>query len=93
MLLHVHLLSVFYNNSYPVFFLAQQILALGSQRIPSALRLAHLPSSTVFQNWPTQRIPLGNVSSAAFSPGGGFFAVGNSKGKVLLYRLHHYENA
>jgi len=29
----------------------------------------------------------------AFSPHAGFFAVGNDKGKVLLYRMHHYPQA
>jgi len=26
----------------------------------------------------------------AFSPNGGFLAIGNARGRVLLYRLHHY---
>lgn len=55
-----------------------------------ALRIVHVESSTVFANWPTSKSPLGHVHCAAFSPGCGFFAVGNAKGRVLLYRLHHY---
>lgn len=70
-----------------------QILAIASRMKRDALRLVHVPSLTVFANWPTSRTPLGHVHSAAFSPGGGFLAVGNAKGRVLLYRLHHYAAA
>ena len=33
------------------------------------------------------------VQTCAFSPHSGFMAAGNDKGKVLLYRLNHYEEA
>ena len=67
-----------------------QLLAMGSRMKRDSLRLVHVPSFTVFQNWPTSRTPLGYVHSLCFSPKGGFLAAGNAKGKVLLYRLHHY---
>ena len=67
-----------------------QMLAMASRMKKDALRLVHLPSGSVFQNWPTSRSPLGYVHSVAFSPGGGYLAVGNAKGRALLYRLHHY---
>ncbi len=70
-----------------------QMLAMASRMKRDALRLVHVPSLTVFANWPTSRTPLGHVHSAAFSPGGGFLAIGNAKGRVLLYRLHHYAAA
>lgn len=50
----------------------------------------HLPSLTVFSNWPTSQTPLHYVSTMDFSPHSGYLAAGNDKGKVLLYRLHHY---
>lgn len=53
----------------------------------------HLPSYTVFSNWPTSNTPLHYVSAMDFSPGSGYFACGNDKGKVLLYRVNHYKNA
>ena len=49
-----------------------------------------MPSCTVFSNWPTSKTPLSYVFSLDFSPSGGYLAVGNDKGKVLLYRLKHY---
>ncbi|KXZ44424.1 hypothetical protein GPECTOR_67g264 [Gonium pectorale] len=70
-----------------------QILAIGSRMKRDALRLLHLPSMTAFTNWPTSRSPLGYVHALDFSPNCGFFAVGNAKGRTLLYRLHHYERA
>ena len=56
----------------------------------TALRVLHVPSATVFANWPTAGTPLSYVSATAFSPESGYFTVGNDKGKVLLYRLNHY---
>ncbi|KAK3264408.1 U3 snoRNP protein, partial [Cymbomonas tetramitiformis] len=70
-----------------------QILAMSSTMKKDSLRLVHLPSYTVFSNWPTSKTPLHFVSSLAFSPGGGYLAIGNAKGRVLLYRLHHYSRA
>jgi U3 small nucleolar RNA-associated protein 18 len=67
-----------------------QILAMASVKKRDALRLVHVPSFTVFSNWPTSRSPLHYVSALAFSPGGGLLAIGNARGRVVLYRLHHY---
>ena len=55
-----------------------------------ALRLVHIPTCTVFSNWPTTKTPLSYVFSLDFSPNSGYLAIGNDKGKVLLYRLRHY---
>ncbi len=70
-----------------------QVLALASRLKRDSLRLVHLPTLTAFSNWPTSRTPLGHVHALAFSPGGGYLAVGNAKGRVLLYRMHHYPQA
>lgn len=67
-----------------------QMLVMASRMKKDALRVVHVPSLTVFSNWPTARSPLHYVHCAAFSPNGGFLAVGNAKGHVLMYRLHHY---
>eukprot|EP00639_Heterosigma_akashiwo_P014222 CAMPEP_0206361786 /NCGR_PEP_ID=MMETSP0294-20121207/570_1 /ASSEMBLY_ACC=CAM_ASM_000327 /TAXON_ID=39354 /ORGANISM="Heterosigma akashiwo, Strain CCMP2393" /LENGTH=137 /DNA_ID=CAMNT_0053806739 /DNA_START=797 /DNA_END=1210 /DNA_ORIENTATION=- len=70
-----------------------QMLAIGSRMVKDSVKLVHLPSCTVFQNWPTARTPLGYASSIEFSPNGGLLAIGNAKGRVLLYRLKHYQNS
>lgn len=70
-----------------------QILALASRMKRDSLRLMHVQTGSVFANWPTSRSPLGYVHSLAFSPSGGSLAIGTAKGRVLVYRLHHYPNA
>lgn len=67
-----------------------QILCIASRAAKDALRLVHLPTGTVFSNWPTSGTPLGKVTSVAFSPRGEMLAVGNEQGKVRLWRLNHY---
>jgi U3 small nucleolar RNA-associated protein 18 len=53
----------------------------------------HTGTMSVYQNWPNQKTPLHYVSDIAFSPNSGFLAVANARGKVLLYRIHHYASA
>ncbi|KAI9098050.1 WD40-repeat-containing domain protein [Phlyctochytrium arcticum] len=67
-----------------------QILALASREKKDSLRLFHVPSQRIFKNWPTSQTPLGYVNCLDFSPGGGYLAIGNDKGKALLYRLSAY---
>jgi U3 small nucleolar RNA-associated protein 18 len=66
------------------------LLLAASQRTHDALKLIHGGAGRVFSNWPTDRTPLNYVTAASFSPGGAYLTVGNDKGRVLLYRLHHY---
>ncbi|KAJ1434889.1 WD40/YVTN repeat-like-containing domain superfamily [Sesbania bispinosa] len=75
-----------YNND-------SQILAICSTMKKSSLKLIHIPSYTVFSNWPPSNTSLHYPRCIDFSPGGGFMAVGNASGKVLLYKLHHYQHA
>lgn len=70
-----------------------QILAICSSMKKSSLKLIHIPSYTVFSNWPPSNVSLNYPRCIDFSPGGGFMAVGNASGKVLLYKLHHYQHA
>lgn len=67
-----------------------QLLLLASRNKKDALRMVHLPPLRVFSNWPTAGTPLGHVADAAFSPGGQYLAMGNTRGRVLLYSLRHY---
>lgn len=70
-----------------------QILAICSSMKKDSLKLVHVPSLTVFSNWPPQKKTLHYPRCLDFSPGGGFMAMGNAAGKVLLYKLHHYHDA
>lgn len=67
-----------------------QMLALASRNKKDAVKVVHLPSLSVFSNWPTSSTPLGHVYDIAFSSSSEYMALGNSRGKVLLYSLRHY---
>lgn len=40
-----------------------QLMAISSRWKRDALRLVHLPSATVYRNWPTSKTPLGRISA------------------------------
>jgi len=65
-----------------------QLLCVGSKFKPDAMRMVHLPSCTVFKNWPTQTTPVGRITSAAFAGSEtGLFAFGNEQGKIRLWEI------
>ncbi|KAK3995496.1 WD40-repeat-containing domain protein [Cladorrhinum sp. PSN332] len=64
-----------------------QLLAFGSAHKKDAMRLAHLPSCTVYRNWPTEQTPLGRITAVAFSAGSDVLAVGNDAGKIRLWEI------
>lgn len=87
-------------TSHLVFSPDGQILSMSSKWKSGALRLVHLPSCTVFKNWPTNSTPLGRITSVAFAAGhvmaregegdGGLFAVlavGSEQGKVRVWEI------
>jgi U3 small nucleolar RNA-associated protein 18 len=67
-----------------------QVLAMGSRATRDAFRLVHVPSYTVFKNWPTSGTPLGKVTAVAFSPGSEMLCCGNEGGHARLWKLNHY---
>jgi hypothetical protein len=50
----------------------------------------HLPSLTAFSNWPTSSTPLGHVTAIDFAARSEYVAIGNTRGRVLLYHLKDY---
>ena len=74
-------------TSHLEFSMDGQLLCMASRWKRDALRLVHLPSCTVYSNWPTAATPLGRVSSVAWSPGGEYLAVGNEQGKIRLWEI------
>ena len=74
-------------TSHLEFSMDGQLLCMASRWKRDALRLIHLPSCTVYKNWPTAGTPLGRVSSVAWSSGGNFLAVGNEQGKIRLWEI------
>ncbi|KAK9499930.1 hypothetical protein O3M35_002866 [Rhynocoris fuscipes] len=71
---------------------SSQLLAITSNEKENALKLVHLPSLTVYQNFPSFNTQLGRVQTVAFSPSSGYFSCGNNKSTAYLYRLKHFGN-
>jgi len=67
-----------------------QLLAIASNYKKDQMRLVHLSSLTAFSNWPTSSTPLGHVTAMDFSAGSEYIALGNNRGRVLLYSLPHF---
>lgn len=70
-----------------------QLLAIGSTRAKDAMRVVHVPSQTVYANFPSFRTPIQYLSTIDFSPQSGYMAIGNARGRVLLYRLNAYTSS
>lgn len=75
-----------------------QILAMASRWKHAALRLVHLPSCTVFKNWPTDKTPLGRISAVAWGRATeeeeregclALLAVGTEAGSVRLWEVRN----
>ncbi|KAG0138544.1 WD40-repeat-containing domain protein [Tuber indicum] len=65
-----------------------QVLAVASKGKKDALRMVHLPSCAVYQNWPTSGTPLGRVTAISWAgKGTGIVAIGNEAGKVRLFEI------
>uniref|UniRef100_A0A336KPI7 CSON012145 protein n=1 Tax=Culicoides sonorensis TaxID=179676 RepID=A0A336KPI7_CULSO len=78
--------------SSTVFNPSAEILAICSADVSEAARMIHFPSLTAFNNFPGNLTRFGHPRIMAFSPMGGFFAIGNRDKTVALYRLKHYNN-
>lgn len=71
-----------------------EILAMHSADVDNAVRLVHLPSATVFKNFPgvNNSAEVGKPTKLAFSPGSGYLAIASNKHSVALYRIKHFNN-
>ncbi|KAF2272133.1 WD40 repeat-like protein [Westerdykella ornata] len=73
-----------------------QILLMASRWKQNALRLVHLPSVTVFKNWPNVKTPLGRITSVAWGRPSeeeeregclALLAVGTEMGRIRLWEV------
>ncbi|XP_071446530.1 U3 small nucleolar RNA-associated protein 18 homolog isoform X2 [Hetaerina americana] len=69
---------------------SSELLFLSSSEKAHAARLFHMPSRTVFINFPGRTPRMSNPLCVDFSPHGGYLTIGSSKGTALLYRLSHF---
>uniref|UniRef100_A0A2D3URM3 Related to UTP18 Possible U3 snoRNP protein involved in maturation of pre-18S rRNA n=1 Tax=Ramularia collo-cygni TaxID=112498 RepID=A0A2D3URM3_9PEZI len=82
-------------TSHLVFSPDGQILAMASKWKRDSMRLVHLPSCTVFRNWPTSSTPLGRITGVAFADGGvveggdcyAVLGVANEQGKIRVWEI------
>ncbi|KAJ9648851.1 U3 snoRNP protein [Coniosporium tulheliwenetii] len=70
-----------------------QALAMASRWKRDAMRIVHLPSCTVYKNWPTSKTPLGRITAVAWGERGNegeaelVLAVANEQGKIRLWEV------
>lgn len=64
-----------------------QVLCMASRWKRDALRLVHLPSCTVYRNWPTSATPLGRITAVAWASNSEMLAVANEQGKIRLWEI------
>ncbi|KAJ9626382.1 U3 snoRNP protein [Taxawa tesnikishii (nom. ined.)] len=74
-------------TSHLVFSPDGQMMVMASRWKKDALRIIHLPSCTVYRNWPTSNTPLGRVTGVAFAPGSDALTVANEAGKIRLWEI------
>lgn len=77
--------SIKFNHS-------SEMLGFASKEVDDALKITHIRSGTVFNNFPGNMSKMGKPQVVQFSPQSGFLAVGNHNKEVLLYRLKHFNN-
>jgi len=71
-----------------------QALCFASDKLNTAVKLAHFPSMTVFSNFPSLKDRVSVVYHAAFSPNGAYLALATKKNAahaVRRVRLQYYQ--
>jgi U3 small nucleolar RNA-associated protein 18 len=71
----------------------ENLLLMSSTMKKDSLKILHVPSRRVFSNWPTSQTPLRHVTSVDFTANSGMMAIGNDRGRVLLYSVGQYSSA
>jgi len=69
-----------------------EILSAASVDKHNAFKMLHIPSFTVFSNFPTFQTNIGMSQMISYSPASGYLSIANRTGSALLYRLKHYGN-
>lgn len=89
---HKTILNLTTNINSLEFNSTSEILGLSSVEIPNSVKLYHLKSGTIFQNFPNFQTKLGHVNVVKFSPSSGYLALGNIQSTVALFRLKYFKN-
>lgn len=76
-----------------LFNCSSEILAISSFYAEKAVKLVHVPSMTVFSNFPERKVDNLRIPTCMdFSLNSGYFSIGTHRGSALLYRVQHYGN-
>lgn len=67
-----------------------ELVAVASSEDPKNLKLVHVASGTVFQNWPGNQVNFRGIECITFSTDGDYMAIGNKSGDVSMMQLQHY---
>ena len=65
---------------------SSEILAMSSEVKENSVKLLHVPSMTVFSNFPSFNFNVRRPNCIDFSLNGGYFSIGNNRGAANLYR-------
>lgn len=82
------------NSTYSLQFNStSEMLAMASAECDNAVRLLHVPSMSVFTNFPgPENRFLRKVFKVDFSPNSGYLMLGNVSGRAFLFRMQHYKS-
>ena len=70
-----------------------EMLVTASNRCEKGVKLVHLPSFTVFRNFPDRMHKSIHFPVALdISPNSGYLTLGTNKGRALLYRIKHFNS-
>ncbi|EPB77360.1 WD domain, G-beta repeat protein [Ancylostoma ceylanicum] len=69
-----------------------QVMAFSSNVKKNQIKLLHVASSTVFNNFPKKHEKMTNIECAEFSPHSAYLGIGCSNGQLILERLNHFED-
>lgn len=69
---------------------SSEMLVMSSSFKDNAIKCVHVPSMTVFSNFPTPGQNLKRVTEVDISPSGGYLAFGSNVGVAHLNRICHY---
>lgn len=69
-----------------------ELLMFGSSEVAEAAKIVHVPSCSVYSNFPGTFSKIGQPAVVGFSPNSGYMAIGNNKSTIALFRLKNFSN-
>ncbi|KAK5985182.1 hypothetical protein GCK32_016205, partial [Trichostrongylus colubriformis] len=69
-----------------------QAMAFSSNVKKNQVKLLHVASNTVFNNFPKKHEKMSNVDCVEFSPLSGYLGIGCGNGQLILERMNYYED-